>query len=136
MEKKDIVKYWKETSDRDYETMIHLFQSKDFHWSLFIGHLVIEKLLKAIFVINNDHNIVPPKTHDLLLLAKKAGIETNDEINDMLDFVTTFNINARYPDYKQEFYRKCTMKFTQDAINKIKELRQWLLSMIGNQYMQ
>ncbi|MDH7553298.1 MAG: hypothetical protein QHH74_06560 [Spirochaetota bacterium] len=54
----------------------------------------------------------------------------------MLDFVTTFNINARYPDYKQEFYRKCTMKFTQDAINKIKELRQWLLSMIGNQYMQ
>ncbi|HOJ28325.1 MAG TPA: HEPN domain-containing protein [Spirochaetota bacterium] len=94
MEKKDIVKYWKETSDRDYETMLHLFQSKDFHWSLFIGHLVIEKLLKAIFVINNDHNIVPPKTHDLLLLAKKAGIETNDEINDMLDFITTFNINC------------------------------------------
>jgi len=133
MNKEDIIRYWKETSDKDYETMLHLFQTGDYHWSLFMGHLVIEKLLKAIFVMRNDENIQPPKTHDLLLLAKKAGIETNDEIDDTLDLITTFNINARYPDYKQEFYHKCNLKFTQDSIKKIKELREWIITMIENQ---
>ncbi len=48
-EKIDIEKtinHWIVTSDDDYETMIHLYESKDFHWSLFIGHMkVIRRLL-------------------------------------------------------------------------------------------
>jgi HEPN domain-containing protein len=40
-----LVGYWIGTSDDDYKTMENLFNSKDYHWSLFIGHLVLEKLL-------------------------------------------------------------------------------------------
>lgn len=50
MEKKDMIDYWVKTSDNDYNTMLNLLKSKDYQWSLFIGHLVIEKLLKAIYV--------------------------------------------------------------------------------------
>ena len=42
-----IVGYWIETSDDDYKTMVNLFRTKEYHWALFIGHLVLEKLLKA-----------------------------------------------------------------------------------------
>lgn len=28
----------------DYNTMLNLFKSKDYHWNLFVGHLVIEEL--------------------------------------------------------------------------------------------
>jgi HEPN domain-containing protein len=42
--------HWINTSDKDSETMIHLYNSKDYHWSLFIGHIVIERLLKASVV--------------------------------------------------------------------------------------
>lgn len=49
MDKEEIFKYWKDTSDKDYITMNNLFASKDYSWSLFIGHLVIEKLLKAVY---------------------------------------------------------------------------------------
>jgi len=38
------IKNWIASSDKDYETMKHLFDSKDFQWSLFIGHIVIERL--------------------------------------------------------------------------------------------
>lgn len=45
-----IAGYWISSSDKDFRTMQNLFESKDFHWALFLGHLVIEKLLKAKIV--------------------------------------------------------------------------------------
>ncbi|MCX7884917.1 MAG: HEPN domain-containing protein [Caloramator sp.] len=128
MDKYEIINYWRETADKDYNTMIHLYESKDYNWSLFLGHLVIEKLLKALYVKNVDKNV--PKTHDLLRLAEKAGIETTEEQKDLFDLITTFNISVRYPDYKQSFYKKCNQEFTKINIEKIEELRKWLLSMI------
>ena len=110
--------------------MMNLFKSKDYHWSLFIGHLVIEKLLKAIYVKNVDNN--PPRIHDLLRLAEKAQIHTTEVQKDTLDLITTFNMNARYPDYKQSFYKKCDYNFTMNSIGKIKELKIWLLLILEN----
>ncbi|CAA9292043.1 MAG: hypothetical protein AVDCRST_MAG95-4066, partial [uncultured Adhaeribacter sp.] len=65
-----IVSYWLESSDSDFATMQHLFTAKDYSWSLFLGHLVIEKLLKALFVKNLNKQA--PFTHDLLRLASKC----------------------------------------------------------------
>ncbi len=118
-------------ADNDYKTMLNLYKSGDYHWSLFIGHLVIEKLLKALYVKSKDNDI--PRTHDLLSLAEKADIELTEKQKDDLDYITIFNINARYPDYKQSFYKKCDHDFTNVNITKIKELRKWLLSMIEKQ---
>ena len=49
MESKDLnkdklIKYWIDSSDDDFETMTAMFDSKRYIWSLFIGHLMIEKL--------------------------------------------------------------------------------------------
>ncbi|MBW8050902.1 MAG: HEPN domain-containing protein [Cytophagales bacterium] len=44
MDTQKITTHWIESSDKDFETMNHLFQTKDYHWALFLGHLVIEKL--------------------------------------------------------------------------------------------
>ena len=95
-----------------------------------MGHLVIEKLLKAIYVNNVDNN--PPRTHDLLRIAEKAQIYTTESQKDTLDLIAIFNINARYPDYKQSFYKKCNYDFTMNNIEKIKELRKWLLLILEN----
>ena len=71
-------------------------------------------------------------THILIRLAEKADIQLTEEQEDTLDIITTFNINARYPDYKQSFYKKCTKKFTYENIEKIKEMRLWLLEILTN----
>lgn len=131
MTKDELVEHWVGSSNSDFRTMLNLFESKDYHWSLFIGHLVIEKLLKAVYIqkTNSDN---PPRTHDLLLLCERSGLTTDEWKKDLLDLITTFNISARYPDYKKSFYTKCTEAFTADNISKIKELREWLILMLEN----
>ncbi|MFN8254936.1 MAG: HEPN domain-containing protein [Bacteroidales bacterium] len=45
-----IVKHWIETSDEDFKTMLTLFDAKSYGWSLFLGHISTEKLLKGLYV--------------------------------------------------------------------------------------
>ena len=97
-----ISEHWIKTSDNDFQTMINLFDSKDNHWALFMGHLVIEKLLKGKIVKDKCQHA--RFTHDLRKLNKTANVELDNEMIKWLDTITTFNLNARYDDYKQEFY--------------------------------
>jgi HEPN domain-containing protein len=123
-----IVKHWTETSDDDFNTMLTLFRSKSYNWALFMGHIAIEKLLKAYFVKQNRNHA--PLTHNLYRLAELGGLEVSEEYADWLDKITTFNINARYDDYKKEFYRMCTVDFTNEKNSKIKTLQQWIKQML------
>ena len=121
-----ILEYWITTSNEDFETMQSLFQSKSYHWALFIGHLSIEKLLKALYVKTHRHHA--PFIHNLFRLAELCQIkEISDEYADWLDKITSFNLNARYDDYKRAFYHQCTLKFTTEWVEKIKILREWIL---------
>ena len=49
---------------------------------------------------------------------------------DLLDLISTFNISARYPDYRKTFYQKCTHEYTKARIDEINEVRTWLLNLI------
>jgi len=123
-----LVKYWTESADNDFNTMHVLFNSKSYNWALFMGHITIEKLLKAYFVKKNKNHA--PYTHNLYRLAELCELEINEELTDWLFKITTFNINARYDDYKQEFYAICTRDFTIEWMAKIKKLQQWIKKML------
>jgi len=120
-----IIKYWKESSDQNYETMQHLLNSKDYSWALFLGHLVIEKLLKAHYVKKYQKHAL--FIHDLLRLAQKIELEVSFEQEEWLDEISTFNLNTRYDNYKQDFRNRCTLDFTSNWIEKIETLRTWLI---------
>lgn len=128
LNKDKLIEYWIAGSDDDYETMVAMLDSKRFSWSLFIGHLMIEKLLKAYYVkIKSDY---PPFIHNLLRLAEKAELKLTDKKKEQLVTITAFNINARYDDYKMSFKQLCTPEFTVEWINVLKELRTWIKSLI------
>lgn len=129
MDKQDLINFWVESSDLDFLAMESLFKNGHCIWSLFLGHLVIEKLLKAYYVKVVDDNV--PKTHNLLAIAKNSNLELTEEQQDFLLEVTAFNIKARYPDYKKRFYKKATKKFTERYLKKIRELRIWLKDRIN-----
>lgn len=123
-----LIKYWVNSSDDDFETMHAMYNSKKFSWALFIGHLMIEKLLKAYYVkIKSDY---PPFIHNLLRLAEKSNIELTDDLKEQLLTVTAFNINARYDDYKMSFKMKCTPEFTSEWIEKLIKLRKWIKTLM------
>jgi HEPN domain-containing protein len=64
-----VIDYWISSSNQNFQTMKNLLQTKDYSWSLFIGHLVIEKLLKAVYIKKFQKHAI--FTHDLLRLADK-----------------------------------------------------------------
>ncbi len=128
MTKKNFIDYWIKTSEHDFITMEHLLEKGDYLWALFIGHLVVEKLLKGYYVKQVDRNV--PYTHDLLRIAEKASLELNTKQKSFLDNLNDFNIEARYPDRKLALYKKCTRKFSAPYLKKIKGFRKWLLKKI------
>ena len=119
-----IINHWINTSDDDFDTMMVLFNSKKYNWALFLGHISVEKLLKAYYVRKNESHA--PPIHNLLRIAQKSGIDIPEKYADWLDTITFFNINTRYDDYKKEFYDLCTKEFTENWIEKIKEIRKWI----------
>ena len=122
----ELMNYWIESSNDDYNAMKNLYNSGDYSWCLFVGHLVIERLIKAIYAKNNPDSPHAVFSHDLLLLANKSNLEINDDKEDKLDLITSFNINARYEDYKRDFYKKCTKEYTEEQMKNIEEMRTWL----------
>jgi HEPN domain-containing protein len=123
-----IVKHWVETSDDDFNTMMILYNSNSYGWSLFLGHISIEKLLKALYVKRFKEHA--PFTHNLYRLGELIGLDLTEEYSDWLDEITSFNLNVRYNDYKKEFYRLCTPDYTRNWIDRIKILRTWIKEML------
>jgi len=122
------VRYWLESAEHDLDVAESLYANKKYDWCLFLGHLVLEKILKAFYVKYNEE--LPPRTHDLVRLADMVGLDLEDEPLEFLDTVNTFNISTRYPDEKFKFYKLCTLEFTQENFTRIKEMREWLLKKI------
>jgi len=123
-----IVKHWIHTSEEDFQTMMNLYDSKSFGWALFLGHISTEKLLKAYY--DRKYQKHSPFIQNLYRLAELCELELSDVYSDWLDKITSFNLNARYEDYKREFYALCTEDFTKDWIEKIKILRSWIKPML------
>lgn len=127
-DKVKIINHWIESSDNDFKAMIDLYQTRNNNWALFMGHLVIEKLLKALYVKSKDE--FPPMIHDLRRICEKADIKLEVSQQLLLDSISRFNIKARYDDYKQSFYELCTDSFTKEWVEKIKDCRLWIKSML------
>ncbi len=118
--KKKLISYWIETSEHDYETMLGLYKMKRYSDALFYGHIVLEKILKAISVGKTKKDA--PKTHNLVYLVELSEIKIDSETKKFLATVNRFNMRARYPDVKFNFYKTCTAEYTKENLSKIKKL--------------
>jgi HEPN domain-containing protein len=106
----------------------HLIEKADYSYALFFGHLAIEKILKALYAVRVQQHA--PPIHNLIRLARGAGLELDETRIDTLITITAFNIETRYPDIKRTFRQKCTPEYTGRQMARIKELFEWLRSQI------
>ncbi len=105
MTEKDLIQFWLETADNDYQSAEDNIKAKHYDWAFFQYNLAIEKLLKGLVY---KQSITPKFTHDLLDLAKTAKITLPKDILEHLAEINTYNISARYDDFKRTFYLKVT----------------------------
>jgi AbiV family abortive infection protein len=124
----EVVKYWLTASKEDFDSAEILFQNKKYHHALFFCHLSIEKMLKAIIV--KSTKTAPPLIHDLIRLTERAALNLNEAQKNDLAEITTFNIDARYDDYKLSFRKKAKRQFSLKYLKKTREMLQWLIKHI------
>ena len=122
------IDYWLDSADRDIKVAEDLFRIGYFNYSLFIGHLALERILKGLYT--KRFNSVPPKTHNLVFLLEKIELKISNEVKQFLLEANAFNIETRYSDYKSDFYKKCTKEFASENLAKIKDIYEWIKKQI------
>jgi HEPN domain-containing protein len=128
MTEKEKINYWIKSSDIDFRAVNNLYNSGDYSWALFVGHLVIEKSLKGLY--QKIKGEAAPYIHDLVRLAEYANLNLKEEQKSILDDITSFNIATRYSDQKFAFYKKATKDYAALYLDNIKEMREWMKELL------
>lgn len=122
-----MVDYWRRSANDTKTIAEESYANKHFDWAFFQWHLAIEKLFKGIIAKTGK---IPLPVHDLAKLASIAGISLTSQQRNQLDEITSYNIDARYDDYKRNFYKKVTKKeYYEHWQNICKEVFVWLSTM-------
>jgi HEPN domain-containing protein len=127
MTKQEIIQYWKETADKDWIAVQSLFNTKNYVHSLFFAHLSLEKLCKAHWV-NDNTELNAPRGHNLVYLLKQTQLDLSVKDEDFLNSFNDFQLEGRYPDYKQNIFKICTLSYTKKLLSEVEKIRQWLIS--------
>ncbi len=119
-------KYWFELSEYDLVTAEAMLKTERYLYVGFMCHQAIEKILKAYF--NKLHDEPAPYSHNLFLLAEKAGLASHfsEEQKDFIDHLEPLNIESRYPSYKEKIFQTLSKTYCNQLLNKTKELHQWI----------
>ena len=127
MGKNEIVGHWILMAERVWKSVEALFKEGQYMHALFFSHLVIEKLLKAIWANENTEN-EPPRVHDLEYLYNQTELKLTAEQVDFLSLMNSWNLEGRYQDYKDKFFKKATGSYTETKLKQVDALRLCLLS--------
>lgn len=125
MNKNDYIKYWTISAQKDWRRVNLLIKNKDFVFALFCAHLTLEKLIKAHWVKDNPDNH-PPKIHNLVYLISKTKLNASENEMAFLEQMNLFQIEGRYPDYRNNLYKVYGAAPSKVIIAKANTIRKWL----------
>jgi len=93
-----------------------------------LGHnRIVKKMLKAI--IGNETRKLPPRLHDLVELADRAGVGRNEKQDEILRSLSECYKKTRYPDIMGATSRGISAEIARDYLHQTEPVIQWLLSM-------
>jgi HEPN domain-containing protein len=117
MSKQTALKWFKQAC-HDLEMAEKNISIEGYDISAFLAHQAVEKLLKAIFVME-DKKI--PKIHYIDELAHQ--LELHEDIVDNLSELTVDYVFARYPDVSECIpYEEYTKEIAQEKVNLAKKI--------------
>ena len=120
------ISYWIKLSNEDLKIAKTMLENNYHLYTGFMCHQVIEKIMKAGY--EKFKNDTPPYIHDLPRLAKVAGFYDSftEEQKLFLNTINPLNIEARYPDYKEQLAKALTNERCELLLQQTKLLQQWI----------
>ena len=124
----DSVKYWLDLTDYDIKTAKVMLDGGRYLYVGFMCHQVIEKALKAVVARDCAEGEIPPKIHDLSKLAVKAKLFDlmSEKQQDFIEDLNPLNIEARYPEYKEDIAAGLTKENCRELIKGTEEMLCWI----------
>jgi len=117
-------KNWIALAEYDLETARHMLATGRYLYVIFMCHLGLEKMLKAH--VTEVTQSIPIKTHDLIYLVKKCGLNLPQDHLDFVGKINTASILTRYPDDLQSALKNYPEPVAQNYLKETDELLQWL----------
>lgn len=127
MTKAEHIDYWTKNAERDWQRAKNNFKLKDYVFCLFCLHMSLEKICKALWVQSNKSNH-PPKIHDLVKLLDQSRIETTEEERVFLLEMNAYQLEGRYPDYRDRIYKIAKKSMTTEIFESCKQQKEKLQS--------
>lgn len=115
---------WFRQADYDLDTARVMFEAGRYFYAVFLSHLSLEKALKGLYLTKFGQ--IPPRTHDLLFLVERIGLDLPEE---RFDFVSTLNrisVRTRYPEDLAALQRQFPECKTRDILDQSTETLRWL----------
>lgn len=115
---------WIKSSNYDIKTAEHMLKTGRYIYVLFMCHLSVEKLLKAIYeaVLGK----IPPKTHNLIYLSKSIDLEIPENHLGTLESLNDLSIVTRYPEDMDGLVRAFKRRRVEQYLKGTKALLKWL----------
>jgi HEPN domain-containing protein len=93
---KDSINNWIKSSNYDIRTAENMLKTGRYIYVLFMCHLSVEKLLKALYEVVLKK--IPPKTHHLVYLSKSIGLKIPEKFLSTIESLNDLSIVTRYPE--------------------------------------
>ena len=106
-----IVKNWVATSNYDLQTAAAMYTAGRYLYVVFMCHLAIEKMLKALLAHKYPENVLP-KIHSLINLSQRREIALPENLRDFFQRLDNVSVVTRYP----EDLRTLSKEFNQREI--------------------
>lgn len=121
IDKSKHVAHWRAGADEDLAAARDLADRGHARHALFFGHLAVEKTLKGLVTARTGE--VPPRSHDLLRLAEKAGIDQGGERALALARIGRYCIEGRYP---ESWGPAPAAEVVENVLATVAEILEWL----------
>jgi len=115
---------WIALAEYDLETAVRMLETGRYLYVVFLCHLALEKVLKAH--VTEVTLTVPVKTHDLIYLVKKSGLEMSQAQLEFIGKINTASIPTRYPEDLQLAVRDYPEPVVKEYLRQTQEIVQWL----------
>ena len=87
-------------------------------------HLAIEKALKGLY--KEKLGEIPPKTHNLVYLVNKIGVQVPEHIGRTLTKLNSASVATRYPEEIEQLQKNYTSPVVQSILAKNRVVLEWI----------
>lgn len=108
----------------DLYTAEHMLKTGRYIYVIFLCHLTIEKMLKAVSAEVTDKT--PPRTHNLIYLTKLAKVQFGENHLEFIAKLNNASVITRYPEDFQGLIEAYPENIAISYLHQTKEIIEWL----------